>query len=280
MTPSATTPASSTTPDPRTPYRVRHELRFRRLAVRSVEPLTPHLQRVVLEGDDLAGFVSAGFDDHVKLVFPDPATGEVVAPTMTPEGIRWPDGQKPAMRDYTPRRYDPKAGTLTIDFALHEAGPATRWAAQARPGDVLGVGGPRGSMVIPMAFDGYLLAGDDTALPAIARRLEELPAGVRAVVLVEVDGPTDEIALPSAAQLQVCWLHRRGAAPGTTDLLLGALADTPMPPGDFHAWVACETGMAKRLRAALVGTHGARPAWTKAAGYWRLGSADSHETHE
>ncbi|MFE8645127.1 siderophore-interacting protein [Sphingomonas sp. NCPPB 2930] len=278
-TPTPTAPIAAT-PDPRAPYRVRHELRFRRLTVRSVEALTPHLQRVVLEGDDLLGFVSAGFDDHVKLVFPDPSTGAVVAPTMTPEGIRWPDGQKPAMRDYTPRRYDPRAGTLTIDFALHEAGPATRWAEQARPGDVLGVGGPRGSMVVPMAFDGYLLMGDDTALPAIARRLEELPAGVPVVVVVEVDGPADEVALPSPAQVQVRWLHRHGAAPGTTALLLDALADTPMPPGDFHAWVACETGMAKRLRAALVGTHGARPAWTKAAGYWRLGSADSHETHE
>lgn len=274
------TPPAVATPDPRAPYRVRHELRFRRLAVRSVEALTPHLQRVVLQGEDLVGFASASFDDHVKLVFPDPTTGEVVAPTMTPEGIRWPDGRKPTMRDYTPRRYDPQAGTLTIDFALHEAGPATRWAEQARPGDVLGVGGPRGSMVVPMAFDGYLLAGDDTALPAIARRLEELPARVPAVVLVEVDSPADEIDLPSPAQLRVRWLHRRGAAPGTTGLLVDALADTPMPPGDFHAWVACETGMAKRMRAALVGTHGARPAWTKAAGYWRLGSADSHETHE
>ena len=254
--------------DPRAPYRVRHELRRRLLTVRQVQRLTPHMIRITLGGEDLQGFTSLGFDDHVKLIFADAATDPLALST---------DGPRPPMRDYTPRSFDAVAQTLEIDFALHDAGPATQWAEQAAPGQQIGVGGPRGSMVIPMAFDGYLLVGDDTALPAIARRLAELPAGAPVVVLAEVDGPADELVLHSAANLQVTWVHRRGAAPGTTTLLLDAIKTLALPTGDFHAWVACETGAAKALRAHLVGERGARPQWTKAAGYWRLGSADAHD---
>ena len=266
--------------DPRAPQRVRHELRRRLLTVQSVQRVTPHLVRVTLQGDELQGFTSLGFDDHVKLLFPDPATGVLALPSVSPEGIRHDaDAPRPAMRDYTPRRFDVQAGTLEIDFALHDAGPATQWAEQAAPGQSIGVGGPRGSMVIPMAFDAYLLVGDDTALPAIARRLAELPAGAPVVVIAEVDGPADELVFDTAANLHLTWAHRRGAAPGTTTLLLDTLRQTALPAGDFHAWVACESSAAKALRAHLVGERGARAQWTKAAGYWRLGTADTHETH-
>lgn len=263
-----TSDAITETIDPRAPYRVRHDLRRRLLTVRQVQQLTPHMLRITLGGDELQGFASLGFDDHVKLIFADPVTGELPSTT---------EGPRPPMRDYTPRRFDAVAHTLDIDFALHDAGPATQWAEQAAPGQTIGVGGPRGSMVIPMAFDGYLLVGDDTALPAIARRLAELPAGASVVVLAEVDSPDDELVFDSAANVQLTWVHRRGAAPGTTTLLLDAIKTLALPAGDFHAWVACETGAAKALRAHLINERDARPQWTKAAGYWRLGSADSHE---
>ena len=265
----------------RLPRRVRHELRFRRLEVQSVQRVTPHLVRITLGGNDLEGFTSPGFDDHCKLFFPDPATGVLVVPTPGPEGPIWPTGvAKPAMRDFTPRAFDGEARLLTIDFALHEAGPATQWAERAKPGDTLGVGGPRGSFIIPTAFDWHLLIGDDTALPAISRRLAELPAGARAVVLAEVDSPQDQIALPTAATLDLHWVHRHGAEAGSSQGLLEALAGARLPMGDYHAWVACETTLAKALRARLVAHHGANPKWTKASGYWRRGSSATHDTHE
>ncbi|MDM0022736.1 siderophore-interacting protein [Variovorax saccharolyticus] len=272
---------SSVSPAPdRLPRRVRHELRFRKLEVRAVQRITPHLIRITLGGDDLAGFNSPGFDDHAKLFFPDPATGQLTVPTSGPEGPVWPPGQKPAMRDYTPRRHDSAAGTLEIDFALHDAGPATQWAESVRPGEMVGVGGPRGSFIIPTAFDWHLLVGDDTALPAISRRLAELPAGSRAVVLAEVDSEADEIPFETQAALELRWVHRRGAEPGTGSPLLDALRGMQLPEGDFHAWVACESGAAKTLRSHLVGERGAHPKWVKAAGYWRRGSAATHDTHD
>ena len=276
MTDSSTSSAS-TAPD-RMPRRVRHDLRFRRLTVKTARRVTPHLIRITLAGDDLAGFTSPGFDDHAKIFFPD-ATGKLTLPTAGPEGPIWPEG-RPTMRDYTPRRHDATAGTLEIDFALHEAGPATQWAEQARPGDVVGVGGPRGSFIVPTEFDWHLLIGDDTALPAISRRLAELPAGARAVVLAEVDSEADEIPFDTKAELTLGWVHRRGTEPGLSPVLLDALKAMQLPAGDFHAWVGCESAIAKALRAHLVGERGANPKWTRASGYWRRGAIATHDTHD
>src|ERR1700744_6171927 len=136
----ATAAAAAPEPgDPRAPRRGRHEARRRTLTVKSVDKIAAHMVRVTLTGD-LGGFTSLGFDDHVKLVFPDGTTNAEGAPTMLG-------------RDFTPRRYDAAAETLEIDFAIHDAGPATRWAAQAKPGDTLVLGGPRGSFIIPTAYD-------------------------------------------------------------------------------------------------------------------------------
>jgi NADPH-dependent ferric siderophore reductase len=274
-----TPPASSSPPD-RTPRRVRHELRFRQLTVKTVQRVTPHLIRVTLTGDDLAGFTSLGFDDHAKIFFPDAATGKLTLPTVGPDGPVWPASGRPTMRDYTPRRYDPQANTLELDFALHEAGPATQWAEQAKPGDMLGVGGPRGSFIVPTDFDWHLLIGDDTALPAIARRLAELPAGARVVVLAEVDSEADQVPFETQAELTLQWVHRKGAEPGLSPVLLDTLKAMKLPTGDFHAWVGCESAIAKALRAHLVGERGANPKWVRASGYWRRGAVATHDTHD
>jgi NADPH-dependent ferric siderophore reductase len=258
--------------------RVRHELRFRLLQVLRVERPNPHLRRVILGGPELEGFVSAGFDDHVKLFFPAPGEAEPVLPTPGPNGPVFPDGARPVARDYTPRRFTPEL--LEIDFVLHGEGPAASWAAQAAPGQRIGVGGPRGSFIPPEGLDWYLLAGDDTALAAIGRRLAELPAGARAVVLAEVADATAEQPLPSAAEVSVTWLHRNGGAPGRPEALVEALSALRLPPGQGYAWVAAESAAARALREVLLQRHGLGKAAVKAAGYWKHGAAASHEPLE
>jgi len=251
--------------DTRAPRRVRHEPRRRQLEVKRVDQIAAHMIRVAL-GGDLEGFTSLGFDDHIKLFFPDgPAGADGTPPT--------------ASRDYTPRRFDPTANTLDIEFVLHDAGPATRWAEQVKPGQQLQIGGPRGSFIIPTNFDWHLLIGDDTALPAIGRRLAELPAGTRAVVLAEVDGPADQLSFESAADVTVAWAHRNGAEAGSTSVLADTLKTLRLPLGDYYAWVACESLTAKALRAQLIAAHGANPKWMRAAGYWRRGAVAVHDTH-
>jgi NADPH-dependent ferric siderophore reductase len=246
--------------------RVRHETRFRRLTVQQVESLTPTMLRVTVGGEDLAGFVSLGFDDHVKLAFPSP-DGDLRLPS-------------PAMRDYTPRRYLREEGRLVLDFFIHESGPATEWAAAARPGQLLGVGGPRGSFIIPTDMDWHLLIGDESALPAIGRRLEELPAGARAIVVAEVDSEVDTVAFQSQCEFQVVWGYRRGQAQGSPDILLNLLRKLDFPAGTYFAWAAAESHVARAVRHHLIAERGADKQWIKAAGYWKRGETGTHDKIE
>ena len=271
---------SQTQSTERVARRVRHDSKLRLLQVREVSKVTPQMVRVVVGGDDLKGFVSAAHDDHVKLFFPHPGQDKPVLPTPGPNGPVYPEGvERPPSRDYTPRRYDAGANTLTLEFALHDAGPATAWAAQARPGDFLGVGGPRGSFIVPDDFDWYLLAGDETALPAIARRLEELPAGPRVIVVAEVADNSEEQRFDTRTRVETHWLHRNGAKPGTTSLLHEAVAALKLPPGEGYAWVAAEAATAKDLRHLLVEQHGLSKDRVKAAAYWKHGAVAVHETY-
>lgn len=228
----------------RTVQRVRHELKRRTLTVRRTERLSPHLLRVTFTSPDLHDFVSLSFDDHVKLILP---------------------GEPPVMRDYTPRRFS--ADELDIEFALHGHGPAASWAAQAAPGQTVQIGGPRGSFVVPVDFDWHLLVGDLSALPAIARRLEELPAGCTAIVRVLADA-AEQRALPSRASVDLQWV--------TADLP-GAVQALALPPGEGYAWAAGEASVTAAVRAVLVGTHGLPKERMRAAAYWKPGDAGHHQ---
>ena len=253
--------------DTQTIHRVTHEIKRRKLEVLRVVDLTPRMRRITVGGAQLAGFISLGSDDHVKLFFPQ--TAEELA---TLENLELSAGMKsktmPPMRDYTPRRYDLDTLELDIDFVLHGDGPAATWAAQARPGQWLYIGGPRGSMVVPDMFDSYLLIGDETALPAIARRLEELPANRRALVVVEVENAAEEQTLNSAASVDVIWVHRDGS-----NNLLEIVQGLSIPQGKLYAWVATETALSRKVRRVLLDTHGLTEEFVKAAGYWRLDSS-------
>jgi NADPH-dependent ferric siderophore reductase len=247
---------------PQSIHRVSHEIKRRKLQVLRVTDITPKMRRITLHGPELAGFISLGTDDHVKLIFPRTPEEEQAIETMklgAPD-----DGPRPAMRDYTPRRHDAQSGELDIDFVLHGEGPAATWAAQAEPGQFLHIGGPRGSMIVPDIFDSYLLIGDETALPAIARRLESLPANRCALVVVEVADMGEQQVFQSQAQVDVIWIVR-----GEQDLV-DVTRRLEMPEGELYAWVATEAGLSRKVRRVLLSEFGLDEALVKTSGYWRL----------
>lgn len=265
MNPSDTPSAASVPPSPdahRVPanaeapvsasrvQRVRHDIKRRDLTVVKAESITPNMRRITLTGETLHDFVSASFDDHIKLFFPT-------------------DGDAPAMRDYTPRAFSNADRQLVIEFAQHGDGPAAAWSAAARPGDRLSIGGPRGSFIIPTDYAWHLLAGDETALPAIARRLEELPAGAKAIVLLQV-AEADRRPLASPADVTLQWLD------SDADLLDAARA-LSLPPGEGYAWCAGEAQTMASLRQILVDDKGHDRHAIRAAAYWKRGAANHHE---
>ncbi|WP_233140285.1 siderophore-interacting protein [Acetobacter sp. DsW_063] len=259
----------------RTPQRVRHDTRLRAAQVVSVTDISPKMRSIVFRSEDLKDFVSLAADDHVKLFFPPSGANPADRSWLQPGAGGRPSGL--VARDYTPRRFDTREGTIDIEFVLHDHGPASSWASQAKVGQWLGIGGPRGSFVVPDDYGLFVLIGDETALPAIARRLEELPAGTNAIVLIEVADAREERVLPTAADARVTWLVRNGAAAGTTDLLIRAV-EALQPPGmdaaDIYVWIGAEIETARGLRAWFA-EHWSMPrAQIRAGGYWRLGVAD------
>ncbi len=234
--------------------RVRHELKRRELHVLRVETISPHFRRVTFGGDALADFVSDSFDDHVKLILDA-------------------GGAAPVRRDYTPRHFDTAARELSIELALHGDGPAARWAAQAAAGQHVVIGGPRGSLIIPADFAWHLLMGDETALPAVARRLEELPAGSRAIVILQVNDRADQRALACAAGLELRWL-------ADSAQFLQAARALQLPPGEGYVWCAGEAAVIAALRRILVDEKGCDPQRVRAAAYWKHSVSAHHENLE
>ena len=230
--------------------RVRHELRRRELTIDSVTPLGEHFVSITFTGAALADFVSLGFDDHVKFMLDDRA-GE------------------PLRRDYTPRHYDAQSRKLTIEFALHGEGAASDWARQAAPGQSAIIGGPKGSMIVPLDYDWHLLVADATGLPAIRRRLEELPGGTRAIV-VALAGAGDRILPDTQAQLDVHWVD-------DADALVAAVRAVKLPAGEGYAWGGGEAAMMRRVRDVLVIDHALPKEAMRVSAYWKQGAADFHE---
>jgi NADPH-dependent ferric siderophore reductase len=229
--------------------RVRHDLKLREVTVARINRVSPGFASITFQGEALADFTSLSFDDHVKFIFND-ATGEQVR------------------RDYTPRRVDTDAREIDIEFALHGHGGAAEWARNATVGQRAIIGGPRGSMILPLAMDWHLLIGDDSALPAVTRRLEELPAGARVVAVLLVDA-ADRRTFATRADARIHWVD-------SDDALLQVLKDLPLQAGAGLAWGGGEAALMARVRQVLAETGMPRQA-AKVSAYWMRGVADHHE---
>ncbi|NVI86603.1 siderophore-interacting protein [Actinomadura sp. BRA 177] len=250
---------------------VRKGRTLHRGTVLRTERLTPHMIRVVLGGDGLAGFGAGEFTDHyVKLLFPRPDVAYPEPFDMEKVRAELPREQWPSTRTYTVRAWDAEAGELTIDFVHHgDKGLAGPWAANARPGDEIFFNGPGGAYA-PRADAGWhLLAGDESAIPAIATALERVPDGAPARVFIEVAGPEEEQSLAAPDGTEVVWLHRGAGQVG--DLLVEAVQKLDFPDGEVHAFVHGEANFVKALRRHLRVDRGLPMAQLSISGYWRRG---------
>src|SRR4051812_42777990 len=220
--------------------RVRHQPKYRLAEVVSVERLTPRMQRIVFHSDEFVDFRSAAYDDHIRLFLPRVGS-DVPRPVRRENGLVFPPGvPRPNARDYTPRAFDRARNLLTVDFVLHGEGPGASFAEHAQPGDCIGVSGPASSMVVRGDFDWYLLIGDETALPAIGRRIEELPRRTRVVAFVEVADHHERQSFHASADVALNWIERDRIQSDPSTLLLDAVCAVAFPPGTGFAFVAAE----------------------------------------
>lgn len=260
------------------------ETRRRRTAMAATvlrtERLSASLVRVVVGGPGLDSFEpSPCADSYVKAVFvhedaprPFPLTddGRVDLETVA-ESL--PREHAPRMRSYTVRAYDEATRELTLDFVVHgAAGIAGPWAASAQPGDELLLVGPGGGYEPDATSGRHLLAGDLSAVPALAVALERLPADAVGHAVVEVHDARDEIDLPRPPGIELTWIHQGDRRPG--ELLVGAVRSLPWPDDDVQGFVHGEAAAVRDIRRYLRVERGLGLDRLSVSGYWRLGHDD------
>ena len=249
---------------------------FRVLTVTSVERIAPHMARIRFTGEDLARYDHLDAL-HVRLFIPPVGVAEPSWPMVGDDGLLLPSPAetRPLVRKYTIREIDVAAGTLALDFVLHEdAGPGSAFAFRARAGDRIGMAGPGGRGLKPA--ERYIFLADETGLPAVARMLENLPAEAVGQAFIEVADAREELDLRRPAGMVLTWLHRGDVAPGSLPLLQDAFAtvDWPTDGPSTYLWAATEHAAFKAIRAAARGKLRPERDQNLVVSYWRAGASD------
>lgn len=233
------------------------------LQVLAKQQVSPNMLRVRLGGPGLADFPAGAEGGYVKLMLAGPQAGA-----------------RPVVRTYTVRHQT--AEVIDVDFALHQDGtgqhgPATAWALATRPGETIEVGGPGPAKPLPLGHAFYLIAGDMTALPAIAVNLAALPADARGAVVIEVSSAADQQDLARPAGVSLA--YHVNPHPGTNPQALVQALAAQDPGGDeVYAWVACEFSAMRGLREYLRGQRGLGPDRLYISSYWKQGATE--EAHK
>ncbi|BBZ07209.1 siderophore-interacting protein [Mycolicibacterium doricum] len=255
------------------------------------EQLAPHMVRVVLGGNG----ASSGFDTfkpnefadaYVKLVIvPDGVDVSALRTPLTLDSFQeLPPAKQPVVRTYTVRKVDQERGEVTIDFVVHgDHGVAGPWAASAQPGQPAYLMGPSGAYSPDPAADWHLLAGDESALPAISAALEALPADAVGRVFIEVAGPDDEIPLSAPEGVSISWIYRGGRADlvpeeaaGDHAPLISAVKEAAWLPGQVQVFIHGEAqAVMHNLRPYIFKERGVEATWASSiSGYWRRGRTE------
>ncbi|CPR12590.1 siderophore utilization protein [Mycobacterium bohemicum DSM 44277] len=248
--------------------------------------LAPHMVRVVLGSGHFETFVPSKFtDSYVKLVFvgPDVDVAALPHPLTLDSFDVLPPAKRPAVRTLTVRHVEPQARQIAVDVAVHgEHGIAGPWAAAAQPGQPIHLMGPGGAYTPDPAADWHLLAGDESALPAISAALEALPADAVGKAFIEVAGQEDEIPLTAPENVEVSWVYRGGRADlvpedraGDFAPLIEAVTTAQWLPGQVHAFIHGEAqAVMHNLRPYIRNERGVDAKWASISGYWRRGRTE------
>ena len=239
---------------------------FRRAEVAAVTERSPRLRRIALAGPELVGLPPADAAASVRLLLPQ--RGELVLPEWNGNEFLHRDGARPHLRTLTPLRIDPDRGKVDVDIVLHGSGPMASWAGTAAPGDPVAISGTgRGFAVDGTAT--HVLAGDESALPAITTILERLPRDAEVTVVVEIASPDARLELVGPDGMAVSWHHQAsGAPPGHA---LAEAVEAATIDADARVWVAGEAAAVQRIRRHLFDARGLDRGRATVRGYWKHG---------
>jgi NADPH-dependent ferric siderophore reductase len=224
---------------------------------------------VTFAGPDLEGLAVEDPAASVRLLLPAPGAHELVVPGWNGNEFLLPGGRRPTIRTFTPRRVDLAALELDLEIVIHGTGVASEWAEAAEPGDPAAISGPGRGYTIDRDAAAFLLAGDETAIPAVSQLLEGLPTEQPVQVHLEVAQPDARRTLPDRPGATVGWYDLPpGSPPG--DALVAAVRGTELRPGT-RVWAAGEAAAMQRIRQHLFTDRALPRAQASVRGYWKHG---------
>jgi NADPH-dependent ferric siderophore reductase len=242
---------------------------FRRVAVAAAADLGPRLRRITLGGAALDGFPMPEPAASVRLLLPSPGAALEI-PAWNGNEFLSAAGTRPVLRTLTPRFV--RVSELDVDVVLHDGGRLSAWAASVTPGVEVAVSGPGRGYDIP-ATNVMLVAGDETAIPAISQLLETFGPDVAISVIIEVATSDGEVPLPAHPRAAVTWVRATsGAAPGSA--LVDAVTAAALDP-ETRVWAAGEAGAVQRIRKYLFDERGFARRDAVVRGYWKHGRAET-----
>jgi NADPH-dependent ferric siderophore reductase len=243
--------------------------------VRSADWLTPRLVRLTFTGSGLGALVAGDPAASVRLLLPSPGTRELVMPTWNGNEFLLADGRRPIIRTFTPYRVDAEASELELWAVIHGVGPASEWASAAAGGEAAAISGPGRGYAIDRNATAFLLAGDETAIPAISQLLEALPAAASVQVHIEVARPDARLALPRHPRAEISWWDLPdGARAG--DMLVASVRGATIG-AETVVWVAGEAAAVQRIRRHVFDDLGLPRSQTTVRGYWKHGRGGDAE---
>jgi NADPH-dependent ferric siderophore reductase len=235
-----------------------------RLIVSQSQRISPNMQRITLQGQDLAEFPTSYEGGYVKLVFPVEGSTKVI------------------MRTYTIRKFNPYDLSLDIDLVLHgeldkHSGPASAWAAHTKLGDTMQMFGPGKVKAASLEANWFLFAGDMTALPAISCQLEQLPENSNGYAVIEINSEQDKQSLQKPDGINILWVIN--SHPDTENSVLSdAVKTLPWLEGKPSIWAACEFSNMRLLRAYFKKDKQVSRELLYISSYWKMGqSEDKHK---
>jgi NADPH-dependent ferric siderophore reductase len=242
---------------------------FRRARVTRVEARSPRLTRITLAGEELDGFDPGLPAASLRLLLPEPGSGDVELPAWNGNEFLRADGARPLIRTLTPLAFDADTSALEVEVVLHGHGALSAWAETVTEGDPVAVSGTgRGYDVEPEARS-YLLAGDESALPALTTLLPALPPTAEALVVVEIAAPEAQVSVPHHPRAELRWCESRpGARPGAALVEAVQASDLDL---ECRVWAAGEAASMLQIRRVLFEVRGLPRGQAVVRGYWKHG---------
>jgi len=240
------------------------------LTVTQTSSITPNMQRITFSGEGLSKYPTECVGGYIKLLF---------SPLGNTDLSQLDEGERPTMRTYTIRHYNPVEKFIEVDFVRHiakdlQCGFAARWAMSVQVGDTISVAGPGLIQGLNLESDWFFLVADMTSLPALSAKVKTLPENAKGHAVIQINSAADKQELEAPKGIKITWLIEDQ----TSETLSQTVRSLTWLEGQVSVWTACEFESMRELRQYFRNEKEVAKENIYISSYWKRGvSEDGHK---